>query len=230
MRIVTWNCCGGLKAKFSKLVAMDADVLVIQECLRPFVDEQNKLQGWSCAWIDGDKKGLAVFARMPWAILDAHPLPPKLSGMAMVDGPARVELYPVWTQVSKNPTLEYIEQIHLLLDTIERTPISTGRVVLGDFNSNARWDADYGEKSHSRAVDRFRKLGMESAYHTFTGEVHGSETNQTHRNNKNKQNYHVDYAFLAQTLLSKLKSATVGPLEEWLSFSDHAPLILDLDV
>jgi hypothetical protein len=48
---------------------------------------------------------------------------------------------------------------------------------------------------------------------------------------KNKDNhYHIDCAFLSRPLLSKLRNVVVGPRDDWLSFSDHAPVLVELDL
>jgi endonuclease/exonuclease/phosphatase family metal-dependent hydrolase len=125
--------------------------------------------------------------------------------------------------------VEYIEQVHLLLDVIERVPISPFCIVAGDFNSNSQWDSDYGAKNHSAAVERFRALGFESAYHLSSGDAQGKERCPTHWNKK-KNAYHIDYAFLSQVLLSKLRNVVIGRHDDWLAVSDHAPVLVDMDI
>ncbi len=42
--------------------------------------------------------------------------------------------------------------------------------------------------------------------------------------------YHIDYAFLSRPLLSKLRSVVIGRCDDWLSLSDHAPVLVELDL
>ena len=104
-------------------------------------------------------------------------------------------------------------------------------IIAGDLNSNKKWDEDYGIKSHTIAVERMLKLGLESAYHEFFGCSQGAERHPTFWLTKNKdRHYHTDYVFLSRSLLSKRKKVEVGSCDEWLSFSDHAPLLVELDL
>lgn len=233
MKLVTWNCAMGLQKKHQKLLALDADIMVIQECSQPGIDQINLPEGWSSAWFgdNPNKKGLGVLVKAPWTIREAHELKPKWTGKVVIDGPASIELFPVWACKSKSPAVEYIEQVHLLLDIIEMTPFSPLTIVAGDFNSNSRWDGDYGTTNHSAAVERFRKLGMQSAYHVFSGNPQGVERDPTLWFRKNTDNpYHVDYVFLSRRLLPKLRNVVIGGCDDWLSLSDHAPVLVELDL
>jgi exodeoxyribonuclease III len=85
--------------------------------------------------------------------------------------------------------------------------------------------------SHTAAVSRFRKLGMESAYHEFFGDTQGAERHPTLWFRKNKDNpYHVDYVFMSRPLLSKLRTVVVGRCDDWLTSSDHAPVLVEIDL
>ena len=139
-------------------------------------------------------------------------------------------MFSVWAHRSERPAVEYVEQVHLLLDIIEQTPIFPFTIVAGDFNSNSVWDSGY-KRNHSAAVERFRNLGLESAYHVSSGNPHGAERDPTHWNMKKKDAaYHIDYAFLSRPLLSKLRGVVVGRCDDWLALSDHAPVLVDLDL
>ncbi len=232
MKLATWNCAMGLKKKLPKLLNLSADVMIIQECSRSDIEQLSQSHEWSSIWFGKNKnKGLGVLAKTPWVIREAQALRPHWAGKLVIDGPASIELFPVWACMSKHPATQYVEQVHLLLDTIEQTPLSPFAIVAGDFNSNSRWDSDYGTQSHSAAVERFRKLGMKSAYHEFSGEPQGAERHPTFWFRKNKCTvYHIDYAFLSRSLLPKLRNVEVGCCDDWLSFSDHAPVLVELDL
>jgi len=222
----------GLKKKREKLLTLGADLMVIQECSRSDIQQLGQTPRWSSSWFGKNKhKGLGVLAKVPWVIREARPLKPRWAGKLIIDGPASLELFPVWACTSKRPAKRYIEQVHFLLDAMEQTPLPPFAIVAGDFNSNSFWDSDFGTQSHSAAVDRFRKLGMASAYHAFSGDPQGAERHPTFWFRKNKRTvYHIDYAFLSRPLLSKLRNVAVGHWDDWLSFSDHAPVLVDLDL
>jgi exonuclease III len=232
MKLATWNCSGALHRKHQKLLTLDADIMVIQECSQPDIEEFNRSEGWSSWWVGSPiKKGLGVLVKAPWVVRKAEALTPKWTGKVVIDGPASIELFPVWAHMSKSPSKEYIEQVHLLLDIIEQAPLSPFTIVAGDFNSNSIWDSSYRLYNHIAAVGRFRKLGLESAYHQFFGDSQGAERHPTLWLRKNKDSpYHIDYAFLSRSLLSILRNVVVGPRDDWLSFSDHTPVLVELDL
>jgi exodeoxyribonuclease III len=232
MKFVTWSCAMGLQQKFQKLLTLGADVMVIQECSQPFIKQLNGTLGWSSRWFGKNlNKGLGVLVRGPWIIREAQALKPKRTGKLVIDGATSIELFPVWACEDKSSGTEYIEQVHLLLDIIQLTPLAPCAIFAGDFNSNAKWDGGYGLKNHTNVVDRFRKLGLKSAYHEFSGDPQGAELHPTLWFMKNKNTaYHVDYAFLSRSLLSKLRNVVVGRCDDWLSLSDHAPVLVELDL
>lgn len=221
-----------LHKKFEQLCTLNADILIVQECPHTFARQVNRWAGWSAVWYGRNPhKGLALLARAPWAIREAHSLKPEWTAKVVLDGPACIEVFPIWACVTRSPAAEYIEQVHLLLDFMERSSLSPSTIVAGDFNSNSAWDSDYGSLNHSSAVERFRRLEMESAYHVFSHESQGAERCPTLWFRKaSSAAYHIDYAFLGRPLLAKLTGVMVGRREEWISWSDHAPLLVELDL
>jgi exonuclease III len=232
MKLVTWNCSMGLSNKHQKLLTLGADVMIIQECSQPDVKQLSRTSEWSSSWFGKNQtKGLGVLVKLPWVIREVQALTPEWTGKVVINGTVSIELFPVWACKSKSAAKEYIEQVHLLLDIIEQAPLSPFTIVVGDFNSNSRWDSAYGAQSHSAAVERFRKLGMESAYHVSSGNPQGAEQHPTLWFRKNKDTaYHIDYAFLSHPLLSKLRNVEIGRCDDWLSLSDHAPVLVELDL
>lgn len=232
MKFATWNCSGGLHKKHRELLSLGAGLMAIQECSKVDVEQFSRSEACSSWWVGSDvtKKGLAVVAKPPWFIRKAESLTPKWAGRVVIDGPVTIELFPVWAHKSKSPAIEYIEQVHQLLDIIETTAVSPFTIIAGDFNSNSIWDKDY-KKNHSAAVERFRRLAMESAYHVFSGISQGVERDPTHWNLKKKNAaFHIDYVFLSPPLLSKLRGVVVGRCDDWLSLSDHAPVVVEFNL
>jgi len=232
MKLVTWNCAMALHKKHEKLLTFGADIMVIQECSRKFIRQINRTEGWSSAWLGKNpNKGLGVIVKAPWIISEAKALKPKWVGKVIIDGPVPLELFPVWACPSEPRAESYIGQVHLLLDILERKSPSRSTIIIGDFNSNSIWDGGRRINDHSAAVSRLRKLGIESAYHAFFKQAQGAEEHPTFWFTKNtKKIFHLDYAFLSGELLSKLKRVEVGHHKDWLSFSDHAPVLIELDV
>jgi exodeoxyribonuclease-3 len=232
MKLVTWNCAMALHKKHEKLLTLGADILVIQECSRKFIRQIDRTEGWSSAWFGRNpNKGLAVIVKAPWTIREARALKPKWIAKLTIDGPVPLELFPVWACTSNRRAESYIGQIHLLLDILERTNPNHSTIIAGDFNSNSIWDGGRRINNHSVAVGRLRKLGMESAYHAFFKQTQGAEEHPTFWFTKNKKKvYHLDYAFLSEKLISRLKRVEVGHHKDWLALSDHAPVLVELDL
>jgi hypothetical protein len=68
MRIVTWNCGMALARKAPDLMALKADIAVIQECSRKSVDVLHA-QGFSGLWFGANpNKGVAVFGWGEWTL------------------------------------------------------------------------------------------------------------------------------------------------------------------
>jgi exonuclease III len=65
MRIVTWNCNGALRKKLVEVDALDADILVIQECEDP-TQSTNAYRAWASdyLWVGTSKnKGIGIFPK-----------------------------------------------------------------------------------------------------------------------------------------------------------------------
>jgi hypothetical protein len=72
---------------------------------------------------------------------------------------------------------------------------------------------------------------LESAYHVSSGDDQVAERSLTHWNMKKKDAaFHIYYVFLSFPLLAKLRGVLVGHCDDWLSLSDHAPVLIELDL
>jgi endonuclease/exonuclease/phosphatase family metal-dependent hydrolase len=102
-------------------------------------------------------------------------------------------------------------------------------VIIGDFNSNKRWDKWDRWWNHSDVVSELEELNITSLYHYKLKEEQGSETTPTfymHRN-LNKP-YHIDYAFVSKNLINDHHLLEIGNVDKWLSISDHMPVKIEL--
>jgi endonuclease/exonuclease/phosphatase family metal-dependent hydrolase len=65
-------------------------------------------------------------------------------------------------------------------------------------------------------------LGLQSAYHQFSGEDLGIETQPTYFHQRNPEKpFHFDYIY---SKFKQVKAVEVGSFKDWSQFSDHVPL------
>ena len=217
MKIISWNCCGKFREKFSFIQTLDADVYVIQECENP-EKYKKQFEGFFsnyCWFGEKDSKGLAIFAkndivmeRNDWPVYCLrHFVSVKLNGL--------IDLIGVWASPP------YIEEYYIY-QSINIDKYGDRTLIIGDFNSNVKWDKDHGKRNHSTVVKELKEKNIVSAYHYVTGEKEGAETKSTfylYRHDDKK--YHIDYCFLNPTYIKKFE---ILESEKWLEHSDHMPI------
>jgi exonuclease III len=248
MRIVSWNCNGALRNKVAHLDALDADVLIIQECEDPAL-ASSSYRNWAGTylWKGASKhKGIGVFPKkgntvraLDWsgsfslasAVGDCAAsswtteeleffLPFMLNDKETILG--------VWTKGDDSRVFGYIGQLWKYLCIHQSDVSHLGTMILGDFNSNAIWDKPDRWWNHTNVLAQLASAGLKSLYHEQLMAKQGSESHPTLflQRNQNKP-YHVDYAFASEDILSKCQ-LEIGLAEDWLHCSDHMPLIVDI--
>lgn len=226
MRIATWNACKTATRKLpSGLSALGADFAVLQEVRRP------ALASPGFTWFgDNPRIGLAAFASRPWSIEAIEPAPglPWSILPFRVSGPEAFNALLVWTRKEH----EYLLGLNDALTAYSEFLATGPCVVLGDFNSNAAWDNPRLPTDFSRVSLRLaNEFGLRSAYHTWFREPFGSETQATHYFWRQKARpFHIDFCFIPESWLSKVRTVSVRDEPPWSDLSDHRPLIIDLDL
>ncbi len=175
MRIVSWNCNGKFREKYKEIARFPADVYVIQECEDPasVLSANYKSFAANSLWIgDNRHKGLGIFAnsslrieRLLWETEGTNYfLPCRINNSATVVG--------IWAM--KPYTRQY-------LDFQNKNFCRFGKdtVILGDFNSNAKWDSSYSAGAYETFVSALNDKGIVSAYHYTRNERHGEEKTPT---------------------------------------------------
>ncbi len=169
MRIVSWNCCGKFREKFTKLTELDADIYVIQECENPetATHQEYKKFAENALWQGyTPSRGLGVFPRSSLSVkqlgwencLLRHFMPVAINGLTLLA---------VWA------CRPYIEE-YAIYQAIHYDKFNSEMVVIGDLNSNKIWDKKSARipsgRSHSDVVSRLAQKGLRSAYHYINGE------------------------------------------------------------
>lgn len=221
MKIVSWNCKGNFREKYKIIQTLDADIYVIPESENPrkYVREFKDFHS-NHIWLgDNDNKGLAVFAKPNIELAPLNWPSYNLRYFIPIKVNKDFILLAVWTSKSS-----YIEGYYVY-QSINIKNFRESIVIIGDFNSNVKWDKDHGIRNHSAVVRDLKELGIVSAYHHMTGEIAGKETQptfyQSRKNGKDILN-HIDYCF---TRAKQIKDFKVLNLYDWIKYrTDHAPI------
>lgn len=238
MRLVTWNCNMALHQKLPALAGLRADIAILPECanLEILSSRAPALQYASADWVGRYKhKGLGVFSFGDWT-LERHSDYDDTLEFALpmiVSGPARFHLLAIWACHPKRrgPKAEYLGPTRQAVGRYTEFLRAAPSVIAGDFNNNVTWDKPGAAINHSELIIQLGGLGLESAYHTFTGSAPGRELHPTIFWTRNLEKpYHIDYCFVPTRWQSQVRRVRVGPASDWLSISDHAPLTVDIAV
>ncbi len=221
MKIVSWNCNGKFREKFKEIVVLDADVYVIQECENPAgsLSAEYKSFAQNYIWTGENKnKGLGVFAKPSVQLSENTWNKYCLRNFLSVKINKQFDLVAVW---AGEP---YIAEYYIY-QSINIENYNDKTVIIGDFNSNAIWDKNHGERTHSAVVEQLEALGLCSAYHYQTKELQGEESIPTFYLYRHQdKGYHIDHCF---TSPKNIQSYAVLDSSVWLDKSDHIPVCLE---
>jgi len=235
MRIVTWNCNMALHRKWQRLLTLTPDIAVIPECASPRHASSRETHGavGSSAWTGKiETKGLGVFAFGDYTVRRlpdlTEPTDPQFIMPLHVEGPMALGLLAVWAQ-SETGLRGYVEGVHQGVHKHDAFLRKADCVVAGDLNSSAAFDNQVGEVNHSTLVRELeRKHALVSAYHLHRGEGHGQETmGSFFMYRKAEAPFHLDYLFVPTHWT--IKSVVLGEPNEWLQYSDHCPLVVEVE-
>jgi exonuclease III len=229
MKIVSWNCNGALRRKFEQLAVLNADVFVIQECEDPATSSSD-YQRWAGQYVWAGKspnRGIGVFVKNGLSILPLNWPQHGLQQFLPVRIDDRINLLAVWTK--KCPEMGYIGQFWQYIQH-HAVLLDQATIICGDFNSNAIWDKRGRYWNHSECVAVLEQQGFHSLYHRWMEEKQGRESKPTLYLQRNMTKpYHIDYYFAHEAALGERPAKiTVGQAADWLSFSDHMPVSLEL--
>lgn len=217
MKIISWNCCGKFREKFSAIQKEDADIYVIQECENP---EKYKaaFQDFLATYIwhgEKDNKGLGIFVKPHISIEKNDWLTYCLRHFISVKINNDFDLLGVWA------CEPYIAEYYIY-QNINFDFYNQNTIIIGDFNSNAIWDKKHEVRTHTAVINELLTKNLVSAYHHVTGEQAGCETQPTfylYRHDNKK--YHIDYCFIDPTRIKKFQ---ILNSTDWLQYSDHLPI------
>jgi exodeoxyribonuclease-3 len=232
MKIVSWNCQGGLRKKLVPILSYNPDILIIQECEGLDKLKFPKEMAPHFSWRSGNHtvKGLAIFC---FGAMRTQPLGvdspdfQHLVPFRIITEEEELTLFAVWAMGNKECKMErYIGQVWKGINFYDGLIQQRNVILMGDFNSNKIWDYKPRIGNHSAVVNRLKEGGIVSLYHTQEKVNHGSEKHPTFfLQRKLSKPYHIDYCFASKNLTWYIQ---IGVPAKWLSLSDHMPLIVDI--
>lgn len=219
MKIVSWNCCCAFRKKFHLIEHEDADIYVIQECENPdrYLKEFSAFPYKHYWFGKNHNKGLCVFVRKNFDV-KINILNDKYNYFLS----ALVNNYTIIGVWANTPYIE--EYYEYQKENINQYTDKT--ILIGDFNSNAKWDKLHRNKNHTVVTKELNEHGFVSAYHHISSEKQGSETTNTFYLHRNvAKGHHIDYCFLKPNILEAFE---ILDDIRWLEYSDHVPLVLNI--
>jgi endonuclease/exonuclease/phosphatase family metal-dependent hydrolase len=80
-------------------------------------------------------------------------------------------------------------------------------------------------------VKELKLLNISSLYHKISNEKEGEESVPTfYLQRKLNKHYHIDYVFVSDILINKDTSLEILESNNWLEYSDHIPIKVEIDL
>lgn len=234
MRIISWNCNMAFRKKFHKIITLQPDILMLQECEHENIlrEALQDIPFKEIFWIGHNKhKGVCLIQFGDFTIKKAENYNPAFNYIVpfTILTPSKINLFVIWAMPhTTDRSKSYVGQIWGAVHYY-KTVLDSPSILLGDFNSNTIWDRKKRIGNHTHLVDFLRKKQIESLYHKSRNQAHGAEKEATfYMYKKVEKPYHLDYCFLSRTLITPTTQLKIGDFSEWIGLSDHMPLIVDI--
>ncbi|WP_024445209.1 endonuclease/exonuclease/phosphatase family protein [Mycolicibacterium iranicum] len=239
VRLVEWNVAMSLHTKAHLLAALNPTVAVLPESAGTASarDALQAVGATSVEWIGGNQnKGLSVAAFNGWqlAIDDDYDHGFQWVMPVHVTGPGHIRLLAVWDMNHRGTGHLLARQLgacRASIDHYEQFLSGPADLVIisGDFNNSVRWDKPTKRAKFGDFMDQLEARGFVSSYHHTRGCERGAEPDPTLWWTRNADKpYHIDYTFVSRP--EAVQTVTVGAHSDWLSYSDHSPVTVDLRV
>jgi exodeoxyribonuclease-3 len=237
MKLITWNCQGAFRKKAAFILPQQPDILVIQECEHPDklgFNASSQLPTDVLWFGDNEHKGLGVFSysQYKFQLLEQYnPAFKFIVPISVTGGKLDFTLFAIWANNPNDRDGQYIEQVWKALHQYGQLLNEGPSILTGDFNSNKIWDKPRRIGNHSAVVEKLSEKNIYSVYHRHFNQEQGKENHPTFFLHRNQQKpYHIDYCFTSANLYTTVNTIEMGTYENWISHSDHVPLIINFDL
>lgn len=237
MKLTSWNCSSSPQIKHPEtasrlsrekaalLSPLAAEINVFQEIANPGTPA-NSRQDWSGSH---PGRGIGVISAGSYAVERVPEYPPGRSAHPLrVHGPQTFHLLAIWSRPQRSSLRNYCHEVVDAIEAHQAFLQEAPAVIAGDFNSNALWDRQVGERNHSYLVSRLRaEFGLKSAYHDYFQVPQGEEVHPTFYQYRHRDKpFHLDYCFVPDSW--RVIGVHVGEWSKWHTYSDHCPLTVEI--
>ncbi len=234
MRIISWNCQGAFRKKVDLVLNYNPDIIVVQECECEDNLKFNKKPNDFFWYGNNIHKGIGVFSYSDYKfeLLEIfNPVYRYIIPIHVTGYGHSFILFAIWAMGNKeNWEARYIGQIWLAINYYTSL-LNNSVILIGDFNSNKIWDYKDRVGNHSSVVSLLEENNIHSVYHKHLNHEQGKEINPTFFLQRNqKKSYHIDYCFVSNDFYDSFQNIEIGKYENWITFSDHLPLIIDFNL
>jgi exodeoxyribonuclease III len=240
LRLVSWNCNMALHLKFERLLALAPDIAVVQECADPGLDlargREHPFAAYEWAGYNPNKGlGIFTFGNLRLARDPAYSDEFALHLPVTVEGACRLNVLGVWVVPKAPPGATNDPRRALEHYSVFLAQAPT--VVAGDFNmlpqQMTRRPAAPGSRSIAALL---AESGLKDADALASELWPGRPLKRTHfHQRKPRRGFVNDYIFIPDSAGSgeaaaRLTGFDVCDPHEWITWSDHVPLVLDLEL
>lgn len=252
MRLLTWNIQSGggkrIPAICDTLLKQDADFIALTEfrmksemAIRNFLSPSYKYIATS--HLEGNENGILIASRRPfdvieidlemdsdrWVSVEIKELNIKILAVHIPGAPDnKFAKDGIGISGLKRKELFW----NAIIDFAENNA-NTSTVILGDFNTGLRIDAEGAMFKHSHFmeellateyIDTWRHLNPSVKDYTYYSKQKDKATGITRDHN----GFRLDYVFISPSLRKSLKAASIDHVSRQQGYSDHAMLYADI--
>jgi len=237
MKLLTWNCNMAFRKKKEQALKLNPDILIIQECEDP--NRKGKWQEFSnYIWVgDNRNKGIGIFSKNNYDIEILDNVKKDYSKyvilVKIIGDKEELILLAIWAMNNKKDRKKrYIGQVYTAIKYYAKL-LDNNIMIAGDLNWNSMWDKSPDSPLYGNLNDTTKLLnnkGLYSVYHNLRNKKFGEELSPTfYMYRKRKRPYHIDYIFMHEDKFDYVKDFWIGKYENWIDYSDHMPLFIDIE-
>lgn len=112
-----------------------------------------------------------------------------------------------------------------LTEILESSKTRHRVIIAGDLNASIQVDESFGTNSHRVFFDRLREFKLHNCF-----EGYFDNYVQTHRHPQSTKPWQNDYFFISNRLKKSLKNCEVIVNDKVTKFSDHNPVMIELEI